>query len=184
MKTRTLIFFSTLIVLHLTGTAQKVYTKNGGISFFSKSPLENIQADNNQVMSVLNTQTGDLQFSVLIKSFHFKKSKMEEHFNEDYMESEKYPKSLFKGKVTNLSKINFAVDGSYAAEISGDLTIHGVTKKVATTGTIVIKSGIATATSAFKVKLADYNVSIPRIVKDNIAEIIDINVSCVYDKKL
>jgi len=93
MKTRTISIFPFLILLCFLCNAQKVYTKNGAVSFFSASPLENISANNNQVMSVLTLPTGDLQFSVLIKSFHFKKSLMETHFNEDYMESDKYPRA-------------------------------------------------------------------------------------------
>jgi len=176
--------FVATIILAGTATAQKVYTKNGNISFFSKSPLENISANNNQVMSVLNQQTGEMQFSVLIKSFHFEKALMEEHFNENYMESNKFPKSSFKGTISDVSKINFAKDGNYAVNVSGDLTIHGVTKKVSAPGSITVKNGVATANSKFSVKLADYNVSIPKVVKDNIAEVIDITVACTYDQKM
>lgn len=168
----------------IQSAAQKVFTKNGNISFFSTAPMENITADNNQVMSVLNTQTGDLQFSVLIKGFHFKKSLMEEHFNENYMESDKFPKSTFKGMITDVSKISFTKDGNYNVAVSGDLTIHGVTKKVTTPGTVTIKSGNITATSKFNIKLADYNISIPGLVKDKIAETIEITVSCGYDQKM
>lgn len=95
---------SILLACYIDAAAQKVFTKNGSISFFSTAPMENITADNNQVMSVLNTQNGDLQFSVLIKGFHFKKSLMEEHFNENYMESDKFPKASFKGNITDVSK--------------------------------------------------------------------------------
>jgi polyisoprenoid-binding protein YceI len=164
--------------------AQKVYTKNGNISFFSKSPLENISANNNQVMSVFNQQTGEMQFSVLIKSFHFEKALMEEHFNENYMESNKFPKAIFKGNISDISKINFSKDGSYPVSVTGDLTMHGVTKKVTAPGTITVKNGVATANSKFSAKLADYNISVPKVVKDNIAEVIDITVACTYDQKM
>lgn len=164
--------------------AQKSYTKNGNISFFSTSPLENIDAKNNQVMSVLDTQTGSLQFSVIIKAFHFKKSLMEEHFNEDYMESTKYPKAIFKGAFTDLKKIYFAKDGSYNVFVSGDFTLHGVTKKITVPGIITVKNGIPTAASKFTVKLADYDISIPKILKDNISENIIITVACTYDHKM
>lgn len=170
--------------ISIQAAAQKVFTKNGNISFFSTAPMENITADNNQVMSVLNTQTGDLQFSVIIKGFHFKKSLMEEHFNENYMESDKFPKSTFKGVITDISKISFTKDGNYNVAVSGDLTIHGVTKKVTTPGTITIKAGNITATSKFNIKLADYNINIPGLVKDKIAETIEITVSCGYDQKM
>lgn len=184
MTKRIIFILPVLILVCFTVEAQKIYTKNGAVSFFSKSTLENITADNNQVTSVLNKQTGDLQFSILIKSFHFRKSLMEEHFNENYMESDKYPKATFKGKINDLSKVNFTKDGAYTIDVSGDLTIHGVTNKVTTPATITVKSGVPAGAAKFKVKLADYKISIPGIVKDNIAEVIDINVSCQYDQKM
>lgn len=109
---------------------------------------------------------------------------MEIHFNESYMESTKYPKSSFKGKLNDLSKVNFTVDGNYPVLVSGELTIHGMTNKVNAAGTISVSAGVITATSKFPVKLADYKISIPRIVKDNIAEVVDVTVSGVYDKKM
>lgn len=164
--------------------AQKVYTKNGTITFFSKSPLENITAINKQVMSVLNTENGDLQFSLLVKGFHFEKALMEEHFNENYMESDKFPKSTFKGIISNVASVDFTKEGEYAVSVSGDLTIHGVTQKVSVPGTIRVKNGNVSAVSTFKVKVADYNISIPKVVKDNIAEQIEISVNCSFDQKM
>ena len=184
MKTRGIFILIIFSIASLSLAAQKVYTKNGAISFFSKASLENISAENNQVMSVLTLPSGELQFSVLIKSFHFRKSLMEEHFNENYMESDKYPKATFKGKINDPSKINFTTDGNYAVEVTGNLTIHGITNKTTAAGTIFVKSGIITAASKFNVKLADYKISIPGIVKDNIAEVVAVNLSCVYDQKL
>ena len=165
-------------------SAQKVYTKNGNISFFSTAPMENITADNNQVMSVLDTKAGDLLFSVLIKGFHFKKALMEEHFNENYMESNKYPKASFKGKINNNDKVNYSVNGNYSVNVSGELTVHGVTQKVSAPGTISIKSGNVSAESKFIIKLADYSISIPGVVKDKISETIEITVSCGFDQKM
>lgn len=172
------------IAASLQANAQRYFTKNGFISFYSKAPLENIEAENNQVMSVLNTQTGDLQFSVLIKSFHFEKALMEEHFNENYMESNKFPKATFKGVIADISKVSFDKDGQYPVSVSGDLTMHGVTKKVKANGTVQVKSGKISAESTFFVKLADYQVSIPKLVKDNIAESVEIKVACQYDQKM
>lgn len=181
---KTILFAAILIIYCAEASAQKVYTKNGSISFFSTAAMENITADNTQVMSVLNTQTGELLFSVLIKGFHFKKSLMEEHFNENYMESDKYPKASFKGNITEAAKINYSKDGNYVVNVTGELTIHGVTKKVSAPGTLSVKSGLVSAISKFNIKLSDYNISIPAIVKDKIAETIDITVSCGYDQKM
>jgi hypothetical protein len=168
----------------IAATAQKYYTKNGNVSFFSKTNLENISADNNQVVSVLNSQTGELQFSIIIKNFHFKKALMEEHFNENYLESEKYPKATFKGSIADLSKVNFSTDGTYSISVTGDLTIHNITQKVTSAGTLTIKGGKINASSKFAGRPADYNIAIPKLVKDNIAETIEITVNCNYDQKM
>lgn len=173
-----------LLALSTGASAQKVFTKNGHISFFSKTKMEDIKADNNQVMSVLNTQSGELLFTVLMKSFHFEKALMEEHFNENYVESEKFPKSTFKGAVTDISKVNFAVDGTYPVNVSGDLTLHGVTQKVNAPGKITISAGKATGSAKFIIKLSDYKIEIPNLVKDNISNNMEITVQCVYDQKL
>jgi polyisoprenoid-binding protein YceI len=173
-----------VIIIGNIATAQKYFTKNGHISFFSKTNMENIKADNNQVMSVLNPQTAELQFSLLVKSFHFEKALMEEHFNENYLESEKFPKSTFKGSIADISKVNFTADGSYPVIVNGDLTIHGVTNKATAKGNIVIKGGKITGTAVFTVVLADYKVAIPKLVETNISKTIEITVNCLYDQKM
>lgn len=167
-----------LFLLLLNAQAQnKYFTKTGKISFFSSTPLENIEAHNNRVTSVIEESTGNIEFSVLIRSFKFEKALMEEHFNENYMESDKFPKSIFKGKITNVKDINFQKDGSYEAKVEGDLTIHGVTKKVMQTAKIEIKNGKVSAACDFKVKLADYNIKVPSAVGNKIAEEIDVKVN-------
>ena len=171
-------------VLSNAAIAQKFFTKNGNISFFSTTSLENIKADNNQVMSVMNPATGEMQFSVLVKSFHFKKALMEEHFNENYLESDKFPKSTFKGTIADISKVNFSKDGTYPVTVSGDLTIHGITKKITTAGDININGGKITGKSVFKVALADYSITVPRVVEANISKTIEITVNCLYDQKM
>src|SRR5688572_32042482 len=103
------------------------FTRNGHIDFYSSTPMDDIKADNNKVTSIINVTTGEVEFSILNNAFQFEKALMQEHFNENYMESSKFPKSIFKGKITNLDKINFKSDGTYQASVSGDLTIHGVT---------------------------------------------------------
>jgi polyisoprenoid-binding protein YceI len=173
-----------IILLINNATAQKYFTKNGNVSFFSATSIENIKADNNQVVSVLNAATGELQFSILVKNFHFKKALMEEHFNENYMESDKFPKSTFKGNITDISKINFTADGNYPVMVSGDLSMHGVTQKVTTGGKISISGGKITGTAVFKVTLADYKISVPKVVENNISKTIEITVNCLYDQKM
>ena len=163
--------------------AQKYMTKNGNIKFYSETPIETIEATNNQVNTALDSQTGDLVFKVLIKSFNFEKALMQEHFNENYMESDKFPNSTFSGKVTNLSAIDFTKEGTYEALIEGDLTIHGVTNKVAAKGTFTVKAGDKIhGNSKFNVKPADYQIKIPGAVVKNIAETIEVTVDIELSK--
>jgi polyisoprenoid-binding protein YceI len=165
-------------------TAQKYFTKNGSISFFSTTALENIKADNNQVVSVLNAQTGDLQFSLNIKAFHFKKALMEEHFNENYLQSDQYPKASFRGNIATISSVNFNADGQYPVTVSGDLTLHGVTKKITTGAQIQVKAAKISGLAVFKIALADFNITVPKVVESNISKTIEITVNCLYDQKL
>jgi YceI-like domain len=174
----------TIIFFTIAAQAQKFYTKNGLISFFSSTKMEDIKADNNQVLCVLNSQTGDLQFSVLNNSFRFRKALMEEHFNENYIESTKYPKSSFKGTVADISKVNFTQDGTYPVTVKGDLSIHGVTKNITAKGSVIIKASKINVSSKFIARLADYNIAIPGAVKNNISENIEITVSCNLDSKM
>lgn len=160
--------------------AQKFFTKEGKISFFSETPIENIDAVNNSVTSVFDTETGRMEFAVLIKAFHFEKALMEEHFNENYLESSTYPKAVFKGSVANFDEIDMSKDGSYEVTVKGDLTMHGVTKEIEADGKLEKKGNSIFANSSFMVALADYNIEIPGVVKDNIAEEIKIDVEIPY----
>jgi len=164
----------------LTVSGQKYMTKNGYIGLFSHTPLEDIKADNNQVASVLDASTGEIVFQVLLKSFHFQKTLMEEHFNENYVESDKFPKSTFSGRITNLSAIDFSKNGVYDVNVDGDLMIHGVTKKVTAKGLIEIVAGGINANSKFIIVPEDYNIKIPSVVRNNIAKTIEITVTMKY----
>jgi polyisoprenoid-binding protein YceI len=163
--------------------AQKYMTKNGNIMFYSETPMETIKATNNQVNAALDSQTGDLVFKVPIKSFQFEKALMEEHFNENYMESDKLPNSTFKGKITNLQDINFSKEGKYEAIIDGDMTIHGVTQKISEKGTFTVEAGDKIkGYSKFNVKPSDYDIKIPGAVIKNIAETIEVTVEIELSK--
>ena len=179
-----------LILLFLSAAntlpAQNIFmTKSGKVSFFSRSSLEKVEAENNEVSSLLNTQTGDFVFAILLKSFHFSRALMEEHFNENYVESDKFPKSTFKGKLTgtSLANINFSKDGMYPVVVEGAITIHGITKNITSPGSVSVKSGKISAVSKFSIKLKDFNISIPSLVSDKISEEIDITVDCQYELK-
>jgi len=99
------------------------------------------------------------------------------------MESDKIPKANFKGKISNPAAVDFAKDGTYTVTVDGELTIHGVTQKVSVPGSIVIKGGLPQVLAKFKVAPKDYNIKIPSIVADKIAETMNVSVDCKYDKK-
>jgi hypothetical protein len=166
-------------VFQLT-SAQKYISKTGHIWFYSHTPMEDIEGHNNQVASILDPSTGDLIFSLLQKSFEFKVKLLEEHYNENYLESDKYPKATFKGKITNIDKIDFKKDGIYNAEATGELTMHGVTKTVTNNGTIEVKNGIITAKAKYLLVPQDYNIEIPSMVADKIAKQVEVNIDVTY----
>ncbi len=161
---------------------QNYVTKTGHIKFYSETPIEAIEAHNYNVNSALNPESGDFVFKLLIKSFEFEKALMQEHFNENYMESDQYPNAMFKGKVSNLSEVDLSKAGEYEAEIKGDLTIHGVTKAVEEKGTFVIEDGAIQGKSVFSVKLEDYEIKVPGAVKKQISESIEITVNVMLEE--
>ncbi|MBV9962425.1 MAG: YceI family protein [Parafilimonas sp.] len=174
-----ILFFS-----YATTFGQNYITRNGNVSFYSHTPLEDIKAQNNEAVSVLNASTGDLEFKVAIKSFHFAKTAMEDHFNnDDYMASEKYPKAGFKGKIENVSAVNFSKDGTYNISVSGDLTIKNVTKSIKAAGTVKVSGGNISVNSTFTVKRKDYNVIGESFLQKRIGEDIQITINCQYEKQ-
>jgi hypothetical protein len=177
---KTLLILAAFSLVQLV-SAQKLISKNGHIWFYSYTPMEEIEAHNQQVVSILDETTGTLQFNLLVKSFEFKRSLMQEHFNENYMESDTYPKSGFNGRITHPDKIDFKKDGIYPAEVTGDLTIHGVTKQVTIPGTITVKGTTVNAKAKFEVIPQDYNISIPEVVKEKFAKVMDVNVDVTYN---
>lgn len=172
-----------LIFSSATSAQSLLSTKTGQISFFSETPIRNIEAVNNEVTSMINTETGEIGFVVPVKSFRFEKSLMEEHFNENYMETAKFPKATFQGKITNLKAIDFKKDGTYHATVDGKLTMHGVTKNILTIGKITVENGKLFTVASFVVQLEDYNVKRPSIVAAEIAESVEIKINCRYEPK-
>jgi polyisoprenoid-binding protein YceI len=170
------------MTMSLAGFSQPKYLSRAGhIWFYSKTPMETIEAHNNQVACFLDASKGTIAFEVLNKSFKFERALMEEHFNENYMESAKFPKATFKGQITNLKDINFTKDGIYNAIIEGDLSIHGVTKHITQKGTIEVAKGKIIAKAKFGVKPEDYNIIIPALVKEKIANPLDVSIDITFD---
>lgn len=174
----------TVFATSFIANAQDYLTRNASISFFSHTPLEDIKAQNNEGVSTLNTATGDIEFKVAIKSFHFPKTAMEEHFNKsDYMDSQNFPKAGFSGKITNPTAVTFTRDGTYTVNVKGELTIKNTTKNITAPVTITVASGKITAQSTFKVNRKDYGIIGESFVQKKIAEEIEITVNARYDKR-
>ncbi len=165
--------------------AQERYVcRAGHIWFTSKTPLEDIEAHSREVAGVLTPQTGEMVFQLLVRTFRFPRALMEEHFNENYIESAKYPKSTFKGRIVDPAAVRLDAPGSYDVAVEGDLTIRGVTRKVRQKGRIEVqRDGRLRATARFDVVPQDYGIAIPAAVRDKIATSITINVEMTYERQ-
>ena len=160
-------------------TVKSVFlTKNAELTLFSEAPMENIEAISKSAYGVINIENGEIQFGVSVRSFRFKKSLMQEHFNENYMESDKYPLAKFKGKLS--SPIDVSRNGEYQVTATGDLEVHGVTKKRSISGTIKVLNGRLEINSVFDVKCKDHDIKIPSLVFKNIAETIRISLKGTF----
>lgn len=169
------IFICLLVLLaSYTLQAQKYFTRNGSVSFTSKAPAETIYAENKQVLAVIDPATNQVAFDLLIKGFLFEKQLMQDHYNEEVMESDKYPKASFTGKISDA--VDLRKTGKYHVHISGKLTMHGVTKFLTTEADIIVSSGELKATCDFKVPYGDYNIQMPALLHNNIAKTIAISV--------
>ena len=175
--------FLTFIAMQTVNAQDVFLTRTGKIEFHAGTSVEDVDAVNNEVTSMVNNKTGEIVFNVLIKSFHFKRALMEEHFNENYLESSKIPKATFKGKITDLSAVNFAKDGTYKATVTGELNLHGATQQVTMPATVTIAGGNIRGQASFKIKPEDYKIVIPSLVQDKVAKVVDISVDCLYEPK-
>lgn len=153
----------------------KYFTKEGKVSFYSKAPMENIEAHNTKGVSIFDLSTGQIEFSVLLKGFEFEKAKMQEHFNENYVESDTYPKAVFAGTIKNLPALS--KNGVYNVPISGNLTLHGVTKPQNAQAVFTVINGSISAVSDFTIQVADYNIKIPSLVAEKVSNTVKIVIS-------
>ena len=165
----------------LSANAQKLLTRSGHIWFESHAPIEKIEANNHQVMSVVDLEKEQIAFSCLIKSFQFEKALMQEHFNEKYMESDTYPKATYTGSLIDLKELNLHEEGTYPGKTKGTLTIHGISKEIEAEGTFTVKNGRISLDSEFSVALVDYAIRIPSVVRDNISKTIFIFLHVEYE---
>ena len=182
MKNTIITLFILFLGFGLT-QAQDIYSSTkGSISFFSETPMENIDATNHKLRALLNVKSGEVAFIVTNNGFEFEKPLMEEHFNENYIESHKYKLSVFKGKV-DFGTVDLSKDGTYEVNASGSLDIHGVKKDREIKGTIEVKNGELILTTNFDVLLKDHDIKIPKIVTEKIAESVLVKVNITFSPK-
>ena len=170
MKKGYLVLFILLFVNQIF--SQEIFLeKDGYVSFFSHSLVEDIKADNNQVLSIVDTKTGEISIQLLMRSFLFKKALMQQHFNESYVESHKYPKAIFKGYILNLKELN---SENSETEIKGILSVHGNDKEISVRAKVEITDGQINISGDFMVEVANFDIKIPSVVRNNIAKIIKV----------
>lgn len=162
--------------------AQKYMTRTGQIIFDASTVLENIHAVNNESAAIVDIKTGSVVMQTLIQGFKMEKALMQEHFNEDYMESSRIPRATFKGNILNVDNINVRSEAPQTVYIKGDLIIHGVSHNITVPATLQMVDGELSVKANFKIKPADYNITIPALVRDKIAKIVNVTVTARLKK--
>lgn len=172
------LLFSIFLVFGFLAThAQKYKSEQATITFFSEAAIENIAATHSGASNLFNAETGEIAFLVQIDGFQFEKALMQQHFNEKYMESHKFPTATFKGKIIGFEK---ALSGKPEVKAVGLLTIHGQTKQIETEGSLTFVKGKIVMSSIFMIELADYKIKIPRLLWQNIAEKVEVKIVSTY----
>ena len=175
MKNLILIFW---VLCFFSGYAQKLTVEKSTITFFSDGAIEDITATNSKASGLWVKESGQIAFAIPIMDFKFVKKLMQEHFNEKYMESEKFPKATFEGTVLNFKA---SAKDPQTVSAKGKLTIHGVTREVELPGTAEITPDKKISVkSVFMVKLADHNITIPQLLWQNIAEQVEVKVEFIF----
>ena len=180
MKT-TIISFCILLFSQITGGQDRYMTREGRITFYSHTIVEDITAINENVGAVIDTKKGAVAIIVPMNEFQFKIKLMQEHFNENYVESEIYPKGTFSGIISGIRESDYQTSGDYQVSVKGEMTIHGISRKVSTDGVIEIRENSLTARTKFLLNPEDYGIKIPRVVRKNIAEKMEITAVLVCD---
>ncbi len=184
MNKRIFLTLTAALALQLVASAQSKYmTRNAYVRFFSTTPVENIEAINNQTSSVFDAATGKIVFQVPIKGFQFEKALMQEHFNENYLESDKIPNATFNGEVKGMPAMEAMKDKEVQVHLVGKLTIHGVEQLVDEVFVMTVVDGQLRLQGTFSVSPEDYKIAIPSAVTDKIAERIEVSVKAAYTQK-
>lgn len=171
------LLFSTVYFIQ---AQSKYFTRTGNISFNAEGALDDIEevkAATKTATCVVDQASGQMEWAVLMKGFQFKNALMQEHFNENYVESDKFPKATFKGQIDNYANVKWTTDGTYPVAVNGKMTLHGITKDLTAKGVLQIKDGKPTLVSDFSVKLSDYGVKIPSVVGAKVANEVKISVN-------
>lgn len=176
-----LLTLGVLITTVGTSFSQLYNCNNGNISFFQETPVENIDARSTRLLSIINVDNNMIAYKVNMTSFVFEKSLMQDHFNENYVESGKYPTTTYRGIINE--KIDWTKDGTYNITSTGDMTMHGVTKRITEKGVLVIKNGEISISNFFTIKFTDYNVEIPSLLIKQLSDVVEVTVNCHYIKK-
>ena len=176
-----IVMIAVLALFFSNAFGQKYITKSGVCDIYSETPAFTIEGSNKKVASILDMSNGNIISSTLIRSFKFKEALVEEHFNENYLEPHKFPKSVFKGKIDNFAEIDLSKDTTYNIAISGKLTIHGVTQSIKEKGTVTVKAGNISASTVFNVSLAAHQVKVEKAYKHAIKD--DIKLKIRFDYK-
>lgn len=174
MLRKTLLVIVLCILIAPILCAQVYITRNGTIRFFSEAPLENIEAVNRQVSSALNTENGEFVFRLPMRSFAFEKALMQEHFNDNFVESHKYPNASFEGEILGFSEADMSSDEEIEVTVEGALTIKDVTKSISERGTLRMEDGNIRGSAVFIIKPEEYNIRIPNRYVRNIASEIEV----------
>ena len=187
MKKTTILSILAVAIISLTSfttSAQKLVSSTTHFKFFSSTPAEDIQANNYKAVGTIETSTGNIVFSVPMQSFEFEKALMQKHYNSaKFLDTKQFPKSKFKGQITNLDNINFEVDGTYNATVIGEMTLHGITKPITETATITVAGNKITIETKMQLTLAGYNINFKKgKPSTNIAKTIAITSKSVYTK--
>ena len=166
-----------LLAVTITFGQSKYMTKSGSMSFEASQPsFEPIEATHSAVSALLNADTGELAVLALVRGFRFPLALMEEHFNENYIESHQYPKTSFKGSILNFDS-NALSNQPRTVQLTGELSMHGVTKPISVSATITQSDEQITLTSSFSIKTSDFGIKIPSLVRKQIDENVQVEVS-------
>ncbi|MDG1849077.1 MAG: YceI family protein [Flavobacteriales bacterium] len=161
--------------------AQKYMTRGAEVSFLSDTEaIEVVAAINNQVGAVIDLSNGDLAFQVQMRAFHFKIALMEEHFNENYVESDRFPKATFRGRFVDLLLPNLLTEQELS--VKGVMDLHGVQKEMTFPVLVKWEDGSLVGTSSFDLRCSDFNIEIPKIVSDKISNEIQVTVKALLTK--